>query len=116
MVSLGKLMSSHTDVRKRIKSDDYYILDSQSYHADYDQAVIYYDQLQQQTRCELSRDLHRLGIPTGVLSSGNFSATDQIDWLLAGRIAKRVIVESLADYHLLSQHCDRPVVHITELM
>ena len=116
MESLGRLLSSHSEVRKRITADDYYILDSQSYHADYAHAVTYYDQLQQQTNCELSRDLHRLGIPTGALSSGQFPQAQQVDWLMAGRAARRIIVESLADYYLLSQQCEQPVVHITEMM
>jgi len=116
MVSLGRLMSSNTGIRTKITADDYYILDSQSYHADYERAVIYYDQLQQRTNCELSWDLHRLGIPTGALSTGSFPKADQVNWLMAGKKAKRIIVESLADYFLLAEQCDRPVVHITELM
>ena len=116
MVSLGRLMSSNMGIRKKITADDYYILDSQSYHADYERAVIYYDQLQLRTSCELSWDLHRLSIPTGALSTGSFPKADQVNWLLAGKKAKRIIVESLADYFLLAERCDRPVVHITELM
>ena len=116
MESLGRLISSHTEVRRRITADDYYVLDSQSYHADYERAVLYYDNLQQQTACELSRDLHRLAMPTGALSSSRFSQPGQVEWLMAGRKARRIIVESLADYYLLAEQCDRPVVHITEIL
>ena len=116
MESLGRALSAHTRIRNSIGADDYYVIDSQGYHADYEFAVIYYEQMQQQTQCVLNRDLHRLAIPVGAQSLKEFNHVAQIKWLMSGSNAQRIIAESLSDYHLLSKHCQQPVVHITELL
>jgi hypothetical protein len=115
MQSLGEALSSSRELRKSIKADDFYVIDSQSYHANYQHAVIYYDVLQQATQCHLSLDLHRLAIPTGTQATNDFDQVAQVQWLLEGRKSKRIIAESLADYHLLAKSCEQPVVHISEL-
>ncbi|HEY5734300.1 MAG TPA: 4Fe-4S dicluster domain-containing protein [Gammaproteobacteria bacterium] len=116
MESLGRNLSSHTGIRNNIGANDYYVIDSQGYHADYARAVIYYDDMQQQTRCILNRDLHRLAIPTGAHAVAGFDHAAQIRWLMSGSNAQRVIAESLSDYQLLNRHCEQMVVHITELL
>ena len=115
MQSLGEALSSSRELRKNIKADDLYVIDSQSYHANYQRAVIYYDVLQQATQCHLSLDLHRLAIPTGAQATNEFDQVAQVQWLLQGRKTKRIIAESLADYHMLAKSCKQPVVHISEL-
>ena len=116
MESLGRTLSSHTRIRNHIGRNDYYVIDSQGYHADYEHAVLYYDHMQQQTGCTLNRDLHRLAIPTGAQSISAFKHEEQINWLMSGSNAQRIIAESLSDYRLLSKHCQQPVVHISELL
>jgi heterodisulfide reductase subunit C len=116
MESLGRNLSSHTRIRNSISANDYYVIDSQGYHADYTRAVIYYDDMQQKTHCILNRDLHRLAIPTGAQSVAEFDHAAQIGWLISGSNAQRIITESLSDYRLLRQHCQQLVVHITELL
>jgi hypothetical protein len=116
MESLGRNLSSHTRIRNSIGANDYYVIDSQGYHADYTHAVIYYDDMQQQTSCILNRDLHRLAIPTGAQSVTGFDHAAQVRWLMLGSNAQRVIAESLSDYRLLNQYCEQTVVHITELL
>jgi len=116
MQSLGELLSSRGKFRQQMKADDFYIMDSQTYHADYDSAVNHYDQLQQETDCQLSHDLHRLAMPTGAEAINGFNQKAQIGWLLHGRKVNRIIAESIADYHLLKTHCEQPVLHISELL
>jgi heterodisulfide reductase subunit C len=116
MQSLGELLSSSTAVKQQLNADDFYVMDSQSYHANYEVAVAHYDQLQKTTECQLSRDLHRLAIPAGAPAGNGFDQAAQINWLLQGRTIKRIVAESTADYHLLKQHCTQPVIHIAELL
>jgi len=116
MQSLGLLLSSQQAFRRKLNASDFYMMDSQSYHADYRHMLAYYDALQCETACQLSRDLHRLGMPTGANAENGFDTRAQIDWLLQGRNVNRIVVESLADYHLLAKHCDQPVSYISELL
>jgi len=116
MQSLGHTLSSQQAFRRELTAADFYIMDSQSYHADYQHMLGYYDALQCETTCQLSRDLHRLGMPTGAHAENDFDVRAQINWLLQGRNVNRIVVESLADYHLLEKHCDQPVSHISDIV
>jgi len=115
MQSLGQVLSSQQAFRQKITAGDFYVMDSQSYHADYPHLLNHYDVLQQETECQLNRDLHRMGIPAGACAESDFDCPAQVRWLLQGRDVKRIVVESLSDYYLLQKHCDRPVSHISEL-
>ena len=116
MQSLGEALLSRHDLRRCIEEDDFLMLDSQTYHANYAHTVAYYDQLKKQTGCQVSLDLHRLAIASGAQSVNGFKRAAQVQWLLQGRKIKRVITESVADYQLLTQHSEQPVVHIAELL
>ena len=116
MQSLGQTLSSRKEVRRQMNVRDFYMMDSQSYHASYADSLPYYDRLQQETSCQLNRDLHRLGIPSGALANDSFDRQAQVEWLLQGHDIDRVIVESLADYLVLSAYGQQPVQHISDLL
>jgi heterodisulfide reductase subunit C len=116
MQSLGHVLSSRQQLRQQITTKDFYVMDSRCYHADYTQLMPYYDVLQQQTGCQLSRDLHRLAIPSGSHATNGFDASAQVQWLLKGRDIDRIIVESVADYDLLATLSEQTVMHVAELL
>jgi len=121
MQSLGQALSSVDAVRQQINEDDLYVMDPQTYHANYDEAVLHYDRLYRMRGCQLGRDLHRLAIPTGAHAASRFDqaafdSKQQVQWLMDGRKVKRIVVESVMDVNCLSGYCDQPVIHITELV
>jgi heterodisulfide reductase subunit C len=119
MHSLGQLLSSRNEVGRQLDEHDLYIMDAQLYHANYAEAVLHYDCLQQSSGCQLARDLHRLAVTTGAQAGNHddsrFDQQRQIDWLMKGVTVQRVVTESAADAAMLAQHIDTPVVHVTAL-
>ena len=125
MQSLGEYLSSRAVARQKLGKYDLYILDTQTYHANYAMAVIHYDRLHKSSGCRLARDLHWLAVSTGAQALNNsgpgFDCGQQIEWLLSGRKVKRIVTESVADIDLLSQHPQIQregicVVHVAELV
>lgn len=113
--SLGQTLSSLDVVKQNINHDDLYVMDSRSYHANYEEAVLHYDRLHKQSGCQLSCDLHRLAITVGDHSNHGFDQAQQVQWMLEGREVQRIVVESVSDASCLSDHCSLPVVHLLEL-
>lgn len=117
MISVGRLVSSATGFRKGLSAHDCYVMDVQSYHADYERAVGYYDQLQSSSGCVLNRDLHRLGVPVAHhRATERFDSSRPVDWLKRNQAIKRFVVESIHDYEALKRHQDITVSHILELL
>ena len=109
MQSLGEALSNRVALRRRIASADFYVIEARAYHADYERLVKHYDRLRAETGCAMNLDLQRIAIPAGGDDDG------QARWILQGRKATRIVVESLADYAAFERACDIPVVHIAEL-
>lgn len=119
MQSLGEVFSHRSDFRARLSSRDFYVMDSQAYHVRPKHSIAYYDDMQQRTGVQLSRDLHRMAIPTGAQCTQENSSCrpdQQVEWLLRGRLFDRIITESLADKKSIVKHTGQPVVYILELV
>ena len=115
MRSLGQLLSSRDDVKRQLSVHDLYVMDTQTYHANYDEAVLHYDHLHKSCGCQLARDLHRLAVSIGAQAVNGFDHKQQIDWITKGIEVKRFIAESVADVEMLAKHSDVPTVHVVEL-
>jgi len=68
----------------------------------------------------MNLDLNRMAIPTGIDSRSArlqlFDAKKQIEWLIQGRIFKRIVVENRADQAMLAEVTGKPVLHVSELI
>jgi formate hydrogenlyase subunit 6/NADH:ubiquinone oxidoreductase subunit I len=121
IIGLGKILSSLKEVRKRIEKTDLYIIESRTYHADYENIVNYYTHLAIERQCQFNVDLQRIAIPTmgmNVQRQFNLAGFDyqkQIDWLLQGRDFSRILTESWEDKEILMQFTEKPVLHLSEL-
>jgi len=121
IISLGRLLSSLKTIRKRIKKTDFYVIETRTYHADYENLVKYYHQLALEQHCQLNIDLQRVAMPTigmSVQRKFDLKVLDyqrQIDWLLHERKYSRIITESWEDKEIFEQFTDKPVLHLSEL-
>jgi ferredoxin len=122
VMGLGAALIRNTSVRKNIKSDDLYIIDSRTYNADFAHLVKVYDQLRKWTDCMMNRDLHRVATPTGVTRTNKVGAHGAVDpvkqalWILEGRAAARVVVERVEDILPFKRATDIPVIHLSEIV
>ena len=119
--SLGIVLSSCSDVRRRLHADDLYVIEPRAFHADYDAQVTHYDDLRHATGCAINLDLQRIAIPATARNLrqrlGVEAADDntQTRWLMQGRRIARIVVESMDDIPALRQVSGLPVVHLAEL-
>ena len=116
MRSLGQVLSSRDDVKRQLGAHDLYVMDAQTYHANYDEAVLHYDHLHKSCGCQLARDLNRLALSTGARAVNGFAHQKQVDWMTKGVEVTRFVAESVADVEVLMTHSDVPVAHIAELV
>jgi len=113
-------MSDDASVKRNLTADDLFIIDAALFHANYASRLPHYDALRKTTGCQMNLDLNRMAIATG--NSGmrdageQFDVTKQIEWLIQGRIFKRIVVENPADKEMLAQITGKPVLHLSELL
>jgi hypothetical protein len=121
LISLGEALSSHAEVRCNLHASDLYVIDSRSYHADYQRLVKYYDRLRVESGCVFNLDLQRIAVPATLrcLSQrlGGVASDDeaQTRWMLHGRSIQRIVVESMEDRIAIEKFSSVPVVHLAEL-
>jgi len=121
IISLGKLLSSLKAIREKIEKTDFYVIESRTYHADYENLVKYYNQLALEQHCQLNLDLQRIAIPTTGMSvqrKFDLKVLDyqrQVEWLLRERDCSRIVTENWEDKEILEQFTDKPVLHLSEL-
>ncbi|HEB02762.1 MAG TPA: hypothetical protein ENI12_05960 [Nitrospirae bacterium] len=118
ILGLGEAMISNAEITGMLNSDDLYVIDSRTYHADHERLVEMYDDLRKRSGCMINLDLHRVATPTGasrLKGAGVVDPVRQARWILEGRPAKRVIVERLEDIEPFRQVTDVPVVFVSEL-
>lgn len=119
--SLGVALGSQRGLRRRLRADDFYVIEPRAFHADYAQLVRHYDTLRQETGCAMNLDLQRIAIPATARNLrqrlGVEAADDaaQTRWLLQGRKIARIVVESADDAPAFRQAGNLPVVHLAEL-
>lgn len=119
---LGQALLENRSVRAGIRPTDLYMIETRAYNANRCSFVSVYDALRQETGCMMNLDLQRVATPTGAASMQHreglatiISVEEQVKWLLEGRDAKRIIVESMDDYEAFSTNTNIPVVHLAEV-
>ncbi len=121
ITSPGIALSKCSELRRHLRSDDLYVIEPRAFHANYDELVLYYDDLRHATGCAMNLDLQRIAIPAtarnlrqrlGVEAEDNAAQTR---WLLQGRKIARIVVEDAGDIAAFRQVVDMPVVHLAEL-
>ncbi len=118
ILGIGEAMISNAGITDMVNSHDLYIIDSRTYHADFERLVVMYDDLRKRTGCMTNLDLHRVATPTGASSLAGVGVVDpvkQAKWILEGRPARRIIVEKLEDMAPFEQASDVPVIFVSEL-
>lgn len=105
MSGLGEALSLLATVRGALRKTDLYVIDTRTYHGDYERLVGHYDRLRAERACSFNLDLQRIAIP----------AAGQAAWILKGRSVERVVVERQEDAEAFLQHGGYPVVHVAEL-
>lgn len=120
-MALGAALNSRVSVRGKLGAADLYVVEPRAYHADYERMVGHYHRLQVETGCMLNLDLQRIAIPAtapslsrklGLVAGDD---TTQAKWILQGRKATRIVVETLADRAAFERVGDLPVVHVADL-
>lgn len=116
----GFEMSCDASLPAHLRAEDLFIIDAAPFHADYNRRLAHYDGLRKATGCQMSLDLNRMAIATGIGSradtGGMFDVTAQIQWLIQGRSFERIIVENPADQVMLAQLSDKPVICLSDLI
>jgi hypothetical protein len=105
LAGLGESLSSLAAIRAGLRKTDLYVIESRTYHGDYERLVKHYDRLRAERGCAFNLDLQRIAIP----------AAGQADWILKGRKVSRIVVERLEDGAAFESHGGYPVVHLAEL-
>jgi len=116
VIGLGEALSRLDAVRRMLRATDLYVIEPRAYHADYQRLVGHYERLRSEYGCTLSLDLQRIAIPVRSSRLHEMDDFAQARWLLHGRKASRIVVESLEDRALLEGISDCPVVHLAELL
>lgn len=110
--TLGESLLKRREIRMAITAQDFYVIESRAYHADYQRLVATYDELRKEKGCGMNLDLQRMAIP---LENGKALDPEQVLWALQGFKGMRIITESLEDKMLLKQLTGRHVLHLAEL-
>ena len=117
-IGLGDSLIKHSELPKKLRPDDLYVIDSRAYHADYKKMVVIYDKLRNDTGCMMNLDMHRVATPTGASSLRKSTVVDPVEqakWILEGRPATRVIVERLEDIEVFRAAGISNVIFVSEV-
>ena len=121
VLGLGEALLRRARVSQRLAEDDILIVDSRSFHAEHSRLVEFYDNIRAGSGCETNLDLQRVANATGAASlQGRLGLRDhdiasQVSWILDGRLAQRVVVESVEDLDAFRRHGRLPVLHLADL-
>jgi len=119
--SLGLVATSATRIRRGLRQDDLYVIESRAFHADWERLVLHYDGLRVESGCAMNLDLQRLAIPTtagslpALMGNNRVDVHDQARWVLEGHAFSRVVVEDCNDIAVFRAVTDKPVMHLAEL-
>jgi heterodisulfide reductase subunit C len=122
VLGIGEALIRYTGLAARLNSDDLYVIDSRTYHTEFDRLVQVYDRMKRDTGCMMNLDLNRIATPTGATHRGSGRISGAVDpvkqaqWILLGRPASRIIVERPEDVAPFREASDVPVVFISELL
>lgn len=116
--TLGEAMIAMSEIQSQIGPDDMYVIDARAYNSDFKRLVGFYDNIRRTTGVMMNLDLHRVAIPTGASfhsPPGIVDPVSQAEWILKGRVARRIIVERLEDMGPFRSATDIPVVFLAGL-
>lgn len=119
VMGIGEALLNIPSIRKALRPDDIFIVESRGYHSDFERLVKFYDRLRKDTGCLMNLDLQRIAIPTGASSLRGLhnrktaGCSEHAAWILKGRKFKRIVVEDLADIEVFQEITDVPVVHLS---
>ncbi len=123
MRPLGQALLANRKVRAGLRKTDFYMIETRAYNARRREFVPLYDELLRETGCFMNLDLQRVATPTGAASYHHHvglesivSIEAQVNWLLEGRNAKRIVVEHLDDREAFAEYTRVPVVHLAEVV
>ena len=115
----GEPLISQSAVRRRLGAGDLVVIETRSYHADYESRVKLYDGIRRETGCMLSLDLQRIAIPARLPSpAGHPAGCDdlaQARWIVQGRTIQRIVVEDPADCGVFERLGGWPVISMAQL-
>lgn len=118
ILGLGEALLSSGHMRRLLRPEDLYVIESRGYHSDHKRLVLFYDRLRQETGCHTNLDLQRTAFSTGASSlQGRKDITaagcvENAKLIMKGKKVGRVVVEDLADVRAFSLAADIPVVHL----
>ena len=121
IISVGEVLSSHSNVRRSLRASDLYVIEPRAYHSDYQRLVKHYDRLRANHGCAFNLDLQRIAIPATARSLpqrlGLMAHDDEehARWILQGRSITRIVAESMGECAALEKVCDIPVMHLADL-
>lgn len=119
VMGVGEALLNIPSIRRALRPDDIFIVESRGYHSDFERLVKFYDRLRKDTGCQMNLDLQRIAIPTGASSLRGLhnkktaGCAEHAAWILKGRKFKRIVVEDLADMEVFQEITDVPVVHLS---
>jgi len=115
----GEPLIARPAVRRRLGAGDLVVIETRSYHADYERRVRLYDGIRRETGCMLSLDLQRIAIPARLPPpAGHPAACDdlaQARWIVQGRAIQRIVVEDPADSGVFERLGGWPVISMAQL-
>lgn len=118
---LGQALLDNEHVRSGVRSTDLYIIETRAFNGRRAELVMRYEALRRETGCFMNLDLHRVATPTGGMSiqyrmnlPAPVSVEAQVQWILQGRNAARIVVEHLDDGSAFRTYASIPVVHLAE--
>lgn len=119
--TLGEVLSSLPAFRAQLTPDDFYVIDSRAYHAEYERLVLHYHRLREERGIQLNLDLQRIAVPASAqglpqrLGESPLDDAAHVRWLLKGRKMRRIISENADDLAAIRRHSNVSAIHIAEL-
>ena len=115
----GEPLISRPAVRRRLGAGDLVVIETRSYHADYERRVGLYDGIRRDTGCMFNLDLQRIAIPARLPAPADHAeACDdlaQARWIVQGRAIDRIVVEDPADGDVFERLGGWPVITLAQL-
>lgn len=115
VIGLGEALLSIESVRKGLRPDDLYIIDSRAYHSDFRRLCGFYDRLRRAIGLTMNLDLQRSASASGAASGvRGIDPEAQARWIIQGRNFRRIVVERVEDMAVFRAVSDAPVAHLSE--
>ena len=118
VIGLGESLLRRPEIRTAIRPTDLYVIETRGYHADFDRLAPFYDELRQQTGCEMNLDLQRAAMATGASSLQSrlgLKTASLAQWIIEDRKFDRIVVECSEDQEAFERITKVQVIHLSEI-